>query len=167
MKKNNLILLGAAGIISLLAGCSTAPVALAPVGPAPAGISTTMGNGQLEVYSALSGRTEGNNPSWRQHSDYYIYDNQGKRLQLVDNAAGHYASSPRTVALPAGNYIVKARAKGALWTKTPVVIEPGEITRVHLDGQWQPEADTSQLVYGPDGYPVGWSAGVTRSGGAK
>lgn len=151
-----LILLGAAGAISLLSGCSSTPMALAPVGPNPAGFRAATASGQLEVFSALSARREGNNPTWYQHSDYYICNEQGKHLKHVDNSTGYYAQAPRMVTLPAGKYIVKARAKNAFWTIVPVVVEPGEITKVHLDGQWQPPAKNTELVMAPAGYPVGW-----------
>jgi hypothetical protein len=156
--KKILIILGATGAM-MLAGCATKQVSIAPVGPNPAGMAVAAGNGQLEVFSAISGRSEGNNPTWRQHSDYYVVDSHGRRMKHVMNAAGYYSTMPRLVALPAGEYIVKARAKGALWTTVPVVIKPDEITRVHLDGNWRPAASGAEVVMAPEGYPVGWSAG--------
>lgn len=162
MKKNLFIILGIA-FTSALTGCSSAPVVLAPVGPNPACFQTTTGNGQLEVFSALSGHVEGDNPTWYRHTDYYICNYQGKGLEHVDDATGHYSQSPRIITLPAGRYIVKARAKGILRTDVPVVIKPGETTEVHLDGNWQPPAITSamELVNTPAGYPVGWRANTT------
>jgi hypothetical protein len=159
MKKNNLIIMGAA-ITVLITGCSTTPVTLAPVGPNPAGIQTTAAEGRLEVFSALSGHSEGNNPAWYQDSDYYLCDAHGRRLKQVDNNTGYYSETPRLINLPAGKYIVEARAKGVLRAKVPVVIKPGEITRVHLDGNWQPLAQTpeTEVVKAPAGYPVGWRA---------
>jgi hypothetical protein len=157
MKKNILIMMGAAVAI-LPTGCSTTPVAFAPVGPNPAGFQTTAADGQLEVFSALSGRGEGNNPTWYQHSDYYLCNFHGRRLEHVENAPGYYAQSPRLINLPPGKYIVEARAKDTLRADVPVVIKPGEITRVHLDGNWQPLAETpkTEVVKAPAGYPVGW-----------
>jgi hypothetical protein len=159
MKKNVLIILGAA-VTALLAGCSTTPVALAPVGPNPAGVQTASTQGQLEVFSALSGRREGNNPTWYQHTDYSVYNYQGKKLEHVWNTTGYYEQTPRTIALPVGKYIVEARANNVLQARVPVLIKPGEITRVHLDGHWQPPSDTPQteVVRAPGGYPVGWHA---------
>lgn len=157
MKKSILVLAAVGGVL-LLTGCSSTPVAFAPVGPNPAVVGTSGGSGQLEVFSALSGRSEGNNPTWYQHSDYYICNDQGQRLDHVDNAVGYYARAPRIVTLPPGKYFVKAHAKGALWTTVPVVIASGEITKVHLDGQWQPPASNAELVREPAGYPVGWRA---------
>ena len=154
--KKTIMILGAAAWV--LAGCSTAPVALSPVGPGPTGVQAAAGNGELEVFSALTGRREGNNPTWWQHSDYYVCNTRGRRLDQVMNAPGYYSTRPRLLTLPAGKYIVKARAKGALWATVPVIIKPGEITRVHLDGNWQPNAPTMELVMAPEGYAVGWRA---------
>ena len=153
--KKMIIILGAAA--SMLAGCATNQVAVAPVGPNPATVAPATGDGQLEVYSALSGRVAGEDQTWQQHSDYYIYTARGRRLH-VSNAAGYYSTTPRLVTLPPGRYIVEARAKGTLQTRVPVVIKPGEITRVHLDGNWQPNAPVVKLVMAPEGYAVGWRA---------
>ena len=144
----------------VLAGCSTTPVGLAPVGPNPMGLHTTAANGQLVVYSALSGHGEGNNPTWYRHTDYYICDQNGHRLEHVSNNRGYYSQTPRTVTLSAGKYIVEACAKDALRMYVPVVIKPGETTTVHLDGNWQPGtvAPQREIVIAPSGYPVGWRA---------
>jgi hypothetical protein len=160
--KKMLIIMAATAALALSGCATTRPRTLsgvAPVGPNPGNVALTAGNGQLEVFSALSGRTEGNNPTWLQHSDYNIYTTRGRRVKHVMNAAGYYSTLPRLVKLPAGEYIVKARAKGALWTTVSVVIKPGEITRVHLDGKWEPNAPGAEIVMAPEGYPVGWRAG--------
>jgi hypothetical protein len=156
--KKILIILGAAGALVLTGCATTKQVSMATVGPNPARVAAATGNGQLEVYSALSGRSEGNNPTWRQHSDYYVVNSHGRRMKHVMNSAGYYSTLPRLVSLPAGEYIVKARAKGAMWTTVPVVVKPDEITRVHLDGNWQTGASGAEVVMAPEGYPVGWRA---------
>jgi hypothetical protein len=159
--KKSILIISEIALICLLAGCSSTPVALAPVGPSPIYSLPTAGKGQLEVFSALSGRVEGDNPTWYQHSDYYVCNTRGRRLEHVDNAIGEYSEAPRIVTLPPGKYIVKARAKGILLAEVPVIIEPGQITKVHLDGNWQPQATArkTELVKAPAGYPVGWRAG--------
>ena len=151
-------------LASILVGCSSTPVVLAPVGPSPVAMGATSGSGQLEVFSAMRGHTEGNNPTWYQHTDYYIYDDQNKPLKHVNNKVGHYDRAPRVVDLPPGRYIVKAKAKDYLWIKVPVVIDPGKTTEVHLDDAWTPSQDSKQteLVSVPAGYPVGWRTGVTQ-----
>jgi hypothetical protein len=156
--KKIIIILGAVAGLGL-AGCATTQVSRAPVGPNPANVATAGGTGQLEVFSALSARSAGDDPTWRQHSDYFVLNSRGERVKHVMNAAGYYSTLPRLVTLPAGEYVVKARAKGALWMMAPVVIKPHEITRVHLDGQWQPGAPGTEVVVGPEGYPIGWRVG--------
>jgi hypothetical protein len=156
--KSIMVLLGV-GLGSLLVGCSTVPVAFAPVGPNPAGDQTLAATGQLQVFSSLVGRVEGNNPTWYQHSDYAICDLHGKLLKRVDNTAGYYEGAPSKVTLPAGRYLVKAQAQDYPWVKVPVEIESGRITRVHLDDTWLPTVNNAQkakLVNAPNGYPVGW-----------
>ncbi|MGB7747982.1 MAG: hypothetical protein WBN75_11915 [Verrucomicrobiia bacterium] len=158
MKNINFILVAA--VISLLTGCASTPVVLAPVGPNPMGYSGMGSKGQLLVYSAWQGHGEGNNPCYYQHSNYYIYEPSGKLVRHVENIVGHYAQSPRPEVLPAGKYIVQARAKGYgnVWIKVPVVIQAGRTTRVHLDNGWTVPADIpkTELVSIPIGYPVGW-----------
>ncbi len=148
---------------SLLFGCVTAPLVLAPVGPNPAGAQAKGTNGELEVFSALLPQSEGDTPAWYQHEDYVVYNFKGKRVRYVDNSAGYYESAPRIVTLPAGEYRVRADAANALRADVPVVIEPGRTTRVHLDDHWTPPPDVRKraLVFDSDGAPVGWRAEST------
>ena len=161
--KGNIFAIPAA-LALLAAGCAATPVAVAPIGPNPAVLQSTASNGQLEVFSALSGRREGDNPTWYQHTGYYIYSRHGRPLEHVNNTVGYYSQAPSIVALPPGKYIVEARAKDALCMKVPVVIKAGEITRVHLDGDWQPSSGASgkELVRAPGGYPIGWRASAVK-----
>jgi hypothetical protein len=133
--KKIILILGAVGALALT-GCATRQEA-------------TASTGQLEVFSALPIRTEGNDPTWRQHSDYFLLNSDGRELKHVMNAPGHYSTSPRMVTLRAGDYIVKARAVDASWTRVPVVVKPNEITRVHLDGNWEPGAPGEEVVMAP------------------
>ncbi len=158
--KRSPILIGMA-LASGLLGCATTPVAVAPVGPNPSGPKDPGRNGQLEVFSALAGRTEGNNPTWFQHTDYSIYNLRGKPMKHVDNTVGYYASAPRLISLPPGKYFVRAEARDYLSVAVPVVIQPGQITKVHLDDAWQPpDVRKTAFVRLPAGNPVGWSADV-------
>jgi hypothetical protein len=149
-------------MISLLGGCASTPVVLAPVGPNPLSHSGVNSRGQLLVYSAWQGHGEGNNPCYYQHSNYYIYQPSGKLVRHVENIVGHYDQSPRTELLPAGKYVVQARAKGYgnVWIEVPVIIRGGQTTKIHLDNEWMVPADISktELVSTPNGYPVGWRA---------
>ncbi len=157
------VVLGAA-VSCALAGCVSAPMTLAPVGPNPAGRVSASEEGQLEVFSKLQLHHDGNeydpNPAWYQHTDYVVYDMQGKRVRHVFNTVGHYEQAPSVTSLPPGEYRVVARAQGYLRVTVPVVIEAGRTTRVHLDAQWQAPMGTreTELVEVPGGYPVGWLA---------
>lgn len=99
--KNVHFLLGA-GLLSLLVGCASTPVALAPVGPNPIGSESMAAEGGLQVFSSLVGRSEGDNPTWYQHTDYDVYDLHGKLVRHVNNTIGYYAKAPRRVSLPEG-----------------------------------------------------------------
>lgn len=155
MKRN----ICAVALIWLVVGCSSTPLVLAPVGPNPVGLSDPTPNGQLEVFSALNGHSEGNNPAWFQHADYAIYSVQGRCLKHVGNTVGYYSLRPRIISLPAGNYVVRAQAKDYQFVEVPIVIDPGRITKVHLDDAWRPgDIGGSALVDLPTGYPVGWAA---------
>lgn len=147
----------AMGLVSLLYGCAAASVTLAPVGPNPSRVALRAGDGQLVVFSAITGRSEGDDPSWYQHTDYTIYNQQHEVVKHVFNAMGHYSTTPQIIALPPGKYFVKAEAKDYASVWAPVVIEPGRTTRVHLDDTWQPASDSkTALIKLPSGAPVGW-----------
>jgi hypothetical protein len=161
------VIISQAALIPLLLGCSTMHVAVAPVGPNPAGErNPAEKNGRLQVFSVFVGHSEGDNPTWYRHADYDLFTSEGRPVQHVDNAIGHYERAPRLVALPPGKYVVKAAANDYLRVEVPVVIEPGRITRVHLDGAWRPAAGVpnAEVVCGPDGQPVGWRVVTNTSG---
>jgi hypothetical protein len=159
------------GLISLLAGCSTPSVVLAPVGPNPIGTGSMASTGSLEVFSRLAKQRDDQSqggdgmPRWYQHTDYSIYDSQGNPVKRVGNSTGHYAEAPDQVTLPAGRYLVKAQAEDYSWIKVPVTIERGRTTGVHLDGKWKPPADAPKtaVVSMPNGYPVGWRADSSKA----
>jgi len=171
--KGACIFLGS-GLVALLVGCSSTPVAIAPIGPNPAGGERLASKGELEVFSNLTEQSDDQNqgstdPVWYQHTDYGVYDLHGKLVERVSNAAGHYGRAPRRVALPAGQYLVRARAKDYLSVEVPVTIEGGRTTRVHLDDNWRPPADTPRrdLVNLPNGNPVGWRVESTNEIGTN
>ena len=168
MKMKTTLLL--AGLVPLLASCVSQPITLAPVGPSPfAGLSASAGIGQLQVFSSLAEQTDdqnqgssGGEPVWYQHTDYSIYNGRGTRIKHVDNSVGHYATAPRIISLSPGNYTVKAEARDWLTVTVPVVIERDRLTKVHLDGDWNPPPGTpkAEVVTAPNGSPVGWRAGL-------
>jgi len=153
----NLVL---AGILPLLASCVSEPIALAPVGPGPVanGAASTW-KGDLEVYTETEEFCE-DEMSWFPHTDYQIYTADGKRLKRVWNHQNHQDESPAVVTLPPGKYVVQAQAQFYGRVIVPVVIKPGETTRVILQPGWKPgkEIARSDLVQIPNGYAVGWRA---------
>ena len=153
--------LGTGLLLLVLTGCASTPVTLSPVGPNPIAAQTQSIQGGLEVFSRLAARSDDQNqgstdPIWYQHTGYSIYRPDGSLMKRVQNTVGHYEQDPCVVNLPAGQYIVKAQATDMFWVKVPVTIKPGEITRVHLDGQWKPSAHGEAVVRLPDGKAVGW-----------
>jgi len=162
MKRARFLLLG---VIPLMASCASQTIISDSVGPNPlAGATSLAGTGYLRVFSEREPVTEGfdagANPTYYQHTDYRVYDERGKLVKYVGNTIGEYDPSPRLLSLASGRYIVKARAKDYLTVEVPVVIEPGRTTSVHLDDLWKPpaEATANELVFEPDGNPVGWRA---------
>jgi hypothetical protein len=144
----------------LTAGCHSTLVMQTAVGPEPFGRRTAGANGHLQVFSAKEARADGDDPIYYQHSDYLIYNSEGKRIHHVGNAEGHFDEAPRLVALPPGTYFVKARAECFDWVKLPVVVKSGRTTVVHLDKEWKPTSSprNADLVNLPGGYVIGWSA---------
>lgn len=142
----------------VLVGCASKPVVVSPIGPNPNRTETQTADGQLEVLSALVGRTEGDNPSWYQHRDYAIYNEKGVVVKRVHNTVGYYETAPHVISLPPGKYIVKAEAKDYPNVTVPVIIDQGRLTRVHLDDAWlTPAVNVTTFVKLPTGSPVGWS----------
>ena len=106
--KRGLILL-ASGLISLMLGCSSAPVAVAPVGPNPFRGGSDAPTGQLQVFSSvvhrMDDREEGGDgtPGWYAHSAYSVYDLRGSLLACV-------ANKPRRITPQARPYYPSRRA---------------------------------------------------------
>jgi hypothetical protein len=144
--------------ILLFVGCASTPVVVSPIGPNPNRPESQSANGQLEVFSAQTGRTEGDNPTWLQHTDYTIYNQQGQAVKRVRNTVGYYATAPHVISLPPGKYLVKAEAKDYPDVTVPVIIDRGRLTRVHLDDAWRtPAVSVNSFIKLPTGNPVGWS----------
>jgi hypothetical protein len=145
--KNPLFSLGI-GLISLLVGCSTTSVVLGPVGPDPVGAESMASTGSLEVFSRVAKQRDDQSqggdgmPRWNQHTDYSIYNLQGKPVKHVENSTGHYAEAPKRVTL-----------------------EHGLTTEIHLDGHWNPstEVPKAKLLTTPNGSPGGWRAESTHA----
>jgi len=157
-----------AGIITLLAGCVSTPMALAPVGPDAISRAVPGSKGYLQVFSA-TGKSipiASDDPtSFNLHSGYDINDESGKSVKFVVNHASNMDEWPDKVTLPAGNYIIVAESTCCGLVTVPVVIQQGKTTIVHLDRNWWPPSKTAtnQLVFLPDGEAVGWSSSISKS----
>jgi hypothetical protein len=168
MKKHFVVL--AAGILTMMSGCSTPTVLQAPVGPDPLAAKTADPNGTLRVYSATEVQNNvGFEFPYSQRTDYYIYDVNGMEIHRVtDNNQGHFEGIPTAIHLKPGTFRVKALAAvgEGEWITVPVVIESGRTTEVHLNGHWKPPTGTpdSELVKTPAGFPVGWRAPTAPNG---
>ncbi len=147
-------------VIPLLASCASQPIILAPVGPGPFRVAVAPnGAGHLQVYTETEEYYE-DDQSYFPHTDYEIYTVDGKRLKRIWNHQNHEDEYPATVALPPGQYVVKAQADFYGLVSVPVVIKEHQTTRVILQPGWKPQrtVSASELVRMPNGYFVGWRA---------
>ena len=159
MKRINIIFGAAAA--SLLAGCSSTPLVLDPVGPPPPGATASLREGYLKVYTAVETHPDGDSTYYYPHTGYQVYAPDGKRFKWVENHVGPNDESPMVVKLPAGNFTVSAQADGFGWVTVPVVIKRGKLTEVNLE-TWgrkkTPVTNEAAVVQLPNGYVVGWRA---------
>jgi hypothetical protein len=143
-----------------LTGCASQSrvVQLPPIGPAPAPTERVESgsDGRLRVFSGRERALEDVAlAEWREewrwndyfgdnafsytpaHSDYSIYDSNGKLVEQVRNARNQEDPQPAVVMLPPGHYEVKAEAendRGTYEVRVPVVIGSGQTTIVRLAG---------------------------------
>lgn len=148
-------------IVPLLVSCAAQRITLATVGPRPLAWRTgspSSARGQLQVFTETDSYEYSHDVPYFPHRDYRIYTAQGKYLKRVWNSQSHEDERPATVELPAGQYVVKADAEFYGLVNVPVVIVPGQLTRVILQPGWNPgkEVSVSDLVQMPNGYLVGW-----------
>ena len=151
----------------LLSGCAIggSGQALEPVGAAPIQpLGAESATGTLVVYSAFEVNADFNrrDPYHREYSDYRIFSTNGNLLQRVHNDSGLNVGSPAQVKLPAGSYLVSARANGYGVVTVPVVTASNRLTTLHLEGSgsWPDKSAPGQTntVRLPDGQVVGWRA---------
>jgi hypothetical protein len=164
MKTSNISIVFAAAIS--LSGCVSHKngLVLDPVGPPIAHLVVAGASGWLVVFSAL----DVNAPypagdDYRQrYTDYEIYSADGKPLKTVRNDTWGSFDEPTKVELPAGAYRIVARANRYGRVTVPVVIVPGNVTEVHLEGgaPWPDNTafTSDNAVRLPDGRVVGWRA---------
>jgi len=116
--------------------------------------------GMLMVYSETEDINSGN-VIYHPHTGYGIFTPEGKRVRSVVNRVGSTDQEPMTVVLPAGKYLVKARAEGYGVVSVPVVILGGKRTMLHLEREGMPDAaelSTNAVVRLPGGPVIGWRA---------
>jgi hypothetical protein len=151
------------GVIPLLASCASQPIALAPVGPRPVAgkqFLPSSGQGRLQVFTETEETEVDHDVPYYPHRDYRIYAADGRRLQQVWNSQSREDNTPAVVSLPAGRYLIKADAELYGPVTVPVVIKPGQTTKVILQPGWKPSKEIAEadVVRMPDGYPIGWRA---------
>jgi len=162
MKTINVILIAALGI-PLLAGCCSTPIKLDSVGPAPT--STYVPSGWLKVFSATKTVPDGDSTYYYPHTGYRIFTESGRLLEYVPNHVDPVDESVTLVKIPAGKYKISARSEPYNMVVVPVLIQAGKTTEVHLGAHWKAPANafTNQIVYFPDGRPVGWKSSFANS----
>jgi hypothetical protein len=141
---------------------------LDPVGPPPVPSAAAGPTGTLKVYSAFEQGADFCSQLYRRHyTDYTILSAEGKRLESVRNDRGTLPAAPTPVELPVGTYSVVARANGYGGVTVPVVIRPGQMTTVHLEGSpsWpnRSQLASSNPVLLPGGEIAGWRANAHSS----
>jgi hypothetical protein len=116
--------------------------------------------GMLMVYSETEDVNSGN-IMYHPHTGYGIFTPEGKRVRSVVNRVGSTDQEPMTVVLPAGQYLVKARAAGFGLVSIPIVVYGGKRTMLHLEREGMPDASelsSNAVVRLPGGPPIGWRA---------
>jgi hypothetical protein len=163
MKVKNIALIGAA-IIPLLAGCALTPVTLDPVGPAPVKPAAYVPTGWLRVYTATDAHEIGDNTYYYTHTGYRIYNENGQLWRYIPNHTGDMDESVANVQIPEGSYRISAQSEAYNLVSVPITIEAGKTTDVHLETTWKVPSgvSTNDVVYLPDGYPVGWKSSLTK-----
>jgi len=151
-------------ILSPLAvSCATphSSAVFGPVGPRSSPRDELISTGYLKVYSATEDHDDGNT-HYFPHTGYTIYSEDGKTVvKKVANAISIHDEDPSLVQLPAGKYVVLAKAENRGMTRIAVIIDPGRLTEVNLeyDGKYRvPPGKAPDLVRLPNGTVVGGRA---------
>ncbi len=92
----------------------------------------------LVVFSEWDRLSDSSDTTWKHHTDYSVYDTDGKLLRQVKNHNMGPDSRPVEVELPPGNYVVKARRQGAGWVSVPVSLKTGNTSEIYLDDSTKP-----------------------------
>lgn len=120
----------ALALLGTTSGNETEKTALAK-GAAVAG---QLPQGLLVVYSATDEFEDGDLPYYA-HSSYAIYTIDGRLFKNVENHMSNSDEIPEVVTLPAGSYIIDARAERDGYVRVRVVIKAGRQTILDLDSR--------------------------------
>lgn len=144
--------------LTLVIGGCAAPqqLSIQPViGPDPSSPSTAA-QGRLSVFTdvEITGTGDGQGSSRRPYS---LYDSTGRLLAEI---RGGSEFAPDTVTVTAGEYRVQGIGLSGKRVDVRVLVEPGKLTEVYLDGSRKLEAATAPnlVVLAPDGSFIGWRA---------
>ncbi|MDE3100134.1 MAG: hypothetical protein KGJ88_11735 [Verrucomicrobiota bacterium] len=153
--------------VSILTGCSTAPMVSNRVGPAPVGRtgSNSAGEGWLVVRTATATYEVGDRTYYHPHTGYSIYAESGKLWKYVPNNTGETDETAALVRIPAGNYNVHADSDFGP-VIVPVLIVADQTTEVNLDTSGEKHSRSNNdtaVVWLPSGrssayYQIGWRA---------
>lgn len=109
-------------LLTALSGCASQPAVSGP------------SDGKLVVYSATYASTV-EQSEYPVHTNYTIATPDDKVIERVANHTGSFFSKPATVALPPGQYHVRAQDARGRFVIVAVMIEPGKTTVVDLVGE--------------------------------
>ena len=152
------------GIVPVLVSCAGSGRVVGPVGPQPVYVDKVAPAGFLKVYTATENHADGS-MHYFPHTGYTVYAEDGKTVVTnVVNASSVHDEDASLVQLPAGKYVVEAKADRYGTVRVAVVIEMGQLTIVNLRYHWNapaPPGKASDWVRLSDGTVVGWRAGAS------
>ena len=157
--------------MALVCGCASGQrnLVLESVGPPVARPYTPVTTGTLIVFSAFDvhAPSAGDFEDVQSHTDYKIFSNDGKMLQVVHNHPRSVDEEPAHVQLSAGTYRIVADSNGYGVVTVPVIIKANQVTTIHLEGggSWPDETvfTKDNSVRLPDGQIVGYRATTATS----
>lgn len=150
--------------VVLVAGCVQAPLQARLDRPGTLSMQSgeIAGQGGLVVYSAYDAVPFSASEIYAEnkyHSDYEIHG-EGGFLAKVKNREPAFGVLPPRTNLAPGRYQVVAKVNGLGRVEIPVVISPGRVTTLHLEGVPAPTGQSGSVDYNlvriPDGRVIGW-----------
>ena len=162
---SNIITLAATLGIIALSGCASSPVpTLEQVGPKPPNAARMEPiQGYLKVYSDTNSFNDGD-VMYYPHSEYWIYNNDGKKFKFVPNHISNNDETPEVVPVPVGTYYILAKSEVDGIVRVPVMIKGGRTTVVNLEKNTRTSntdtqgVESARGVKSPSGHVAGWRA---------